>query len=319
MKLLTALTTGRGREQGRAPRAAMTLIIIVALLAGLALFSGCGRGQVTVTDDAGRQVALDRTPRKIVSMAPSNTEILFALGLGERVVGVTNYCNYPPETTGVAKVGDAWAPDYEKIVSLQPDLVLAVGTAASELVKGLEGYGLKVLVLQADTVDKVAADVELVGRVTGVEKAAKRLAADVLARLAAVEKKMSGIPSADRPSVFWVLDNSLWTVGPGSFVHDVILQAGGRNVAESTGQAYSQFSLEGLLEADPDIIIIPVLDPSVPAALAGLPGWAGLTAVKTGRVYQVDPDVVSRPGPRIAEAVETVAALLYPNLFGGGQ
>lgn len=202
MKLPAALPTGRGREQGRGPRAAMALVVIMALLAGLALFSGCGRDKVTVTDDAGRQVALDRTPRKIVSMAPSNTEILFALGLGERVVGVTNYCNYPPETAGVAKMGDAWAPDYEKIVSLQPDLVLAVGTAASELVKGLEGYGLKVLVLQADTVDKVAADVELVGRVTGVEKAAKRLAADVLARLAAVEQKTSGIPSADRPSVF---------------------------------------------------------------------------------------------------------------------
>jgi iron complex transport system substrate-binding protein len=300
----------------------MALVVILALLAGLALFSGCGRGKVTVTDDAGRQVALDRTPRKIVSMAPSNTEILFALGLGERVVGVTNFCNYPPEATGVAKVGDAWAPDYEKIVSLQPDLVLAVGTAASELVKGLEGYGLKVLVLQADTVDKVAADVELVGQVTGVAKAAKRLAADILARLAAVEQKTSGIASADRPSVFWILDNSgnvLWTVGPGSFVHDVILQAGGRNVAESTGQAYSQFSLEGLLEADPDVIIIPVLDPSVPTALAGLPGWADLTAVKNGRVYQVDPDIVSRPGPRIAEAVEKVAALLHPNLFGEGQ
>jgi iron complex transport system substrate-binding protein len=303
------------------PRLRALTLVLVALALAIAV-AGCifGGGRVMVTDDAGRQITLEQAPEKIVSMAPSNTEILFALGLGERVVGVTTYCDYPDETADVAKVGDSYSPDYEKIISLEPDLVLAVGTADSELVKGLEGYGLTVCVLQAETVAQVPDDIELVGQVTHAGKAAKTVADDVRARIKTVSDRISGTAPADRPVVFWCLDDLLWTVGPGSFVNDVIAIAGGQNIGATLGQAYGQFSLESLLEADPGVIIIPILDPAVPGKLAQLDGWETLTAVKSGRVYQIDPDIVSRPGPRIAEAVEKVAGLLYPSLFGdGGQ
>jgi iron complex transport system substrate-binding protein len=293
------------------------LLIIVALA-----FTATGcmflRGKLVVTDDAGREIVLDRAPQRIVSMAPSNTEILFALGLGDRVVGVTTYCNYPPEAVGVAKVGDSYAPDYERIVSLKPDIILAVGTADSELVKGLEGYGLKVFVLQANSVAEVPDDIELVGRLLRVEKEARDLANSIRTRIQTVSSRLASPAPAAKPSVFWCLDNLLWTVGPGSFVNDVITLAGGQNIGGNLGQPYGQFSLESLLEADPEVIIIPLLDPAVPGELARLEGWGTLTAVRTAHVYQIDPDIVSRPGPRIAEAVEQVAALLHPILFGSG-
>lgn len=294
--------------------AALVLAVLVAVLAA----GGCSRGPrpISVLDDAGREVSLERPPERIVSMAPANTEILFALGLGDKVVGVTSLCNYPPEVAGIEKVGDSFSPDYEKIVALNPDLVLAVGTADSQLVKGLEGYGLKVFVLQAESVADVADDIELVGKVTGAEDRARKVAGDLRARVDAVRKKLEPVADDAKPTVFWVLDGDLWTVGPGSFVDDLITQAGGRSIAGTIGLPYGQLSLETVLEADPDVIIIPVLDPSVPAALEAKVGWDTLTAVRNGRVYQVDPDAVSRPGPRIAEGLEEVAALLYPDVFG---
>lgn len=303
-------TRERGRLFSRLVRV-LVLLVIVSLVAG-----GCalvGKRGVSAVDDAGREISLERAPRRIVSMAPSNTEILFALGLGERVVGVTSWCNYPPETAGVEKVGDWWAPDYEKIVALEPDLVLAVGTAESELVKRLEGLGLKVFILQAETVLQVPEDIEQVAAITGVPEKGAEVASDLRRRIEAVQGRVGVVTEGERPTVFWVLDADLWTVGPGSFVHDLIVLAGGVNIAGTLVQAYGQLSLETVLEADPDVIIIPLLDPSLPEALGRLSGWASLRAVRDGRVYQIDPDVVSRPGPRIADALEEVAKLLYPS------
>lgn len=285
-------------------------LLVVTAVTGCGLFGG--DGPRTVVDSVGREVTLERSPKRIVSMAPSNTEILFALGLGDRVVGVTNFCNYPPEAADIEKVGDHWAPDYEKIVALEPDLVLAVGTAESQIVKDLESYGLKVFVVEAETVDEVADNVELVGRITGAVKEAEALAGDIRSRIDAVRQRVAETAVGERPSVFWVLDSMLWTVGPGSFVHDLITVAGGENVAASSGQAYCQFSMESLLAADPDVIIMPIIDPAAADALAANEGWESLTAVKEGRVHMIDPDIVSRPGPRIAEAIERVAAILYP-------
>jgi len=304
----------RETRNGRALTRVLTTAVIIAALtlcgAGCALF-GAG-GPLSVVDSAGREVSLDKAPEKIVSMAPSNTEILFALGLGERVVGVTTYCNYPPEAGSVEKVGDSYAPDYEKIVALEPDLVMAVGTASSQLVQDLENYGLPVFVLQAATVDDVAGNIELAGEITGARDEAAGLAADIRERIEAVEERVARVAAENRPTVFWCLDSMLWTVGPGSFVHDLITKAGGDSIGKTLGQPYGQFSMESLLEADPDVIIIPLLDSSVRETLAGLDGWASLTAVKEGRVYEIDPDTVSRPGPRIAEAIETIAGILYP-------
>lgn len=292
---------------------ALTLLVS-GLAGGCGLFGGSG-GPVSAVDAGGREIKLDQPPDRIISLAPSNTEILFALGLGDRVVGVTSYCNYPAETAAVEKIGDYWSPNYEAIVALEPDIIFAVGTPDSQQVVDLEGYGLSVFLLQAATVEQVAGDIRLIGAVTGATEAAEALAADVSERITSITATLAPVADAERPSVFWVLDSGLWTVGPGSFVHDVITLAGGRNVAADLGQAYAQYSMESLLAADPDVIIVPLLDATLGDALAALEGWDSLRAVQEGRVYQVDPDIVSRPGPRIAEAIETVAGLLYPDLF----
>lgn len=294
-------------------------IIVLALVAtglssGCSLFGG-GKRPVAAVDAGGREISLEEAPGRIVSLAPSNTEILFALGLGDRVVGVTNYCNYPAEVAGVEKVGDYWSPNYEAIVALEPDLILAVGTPDSQQVIDLEGYGLTVFLLQAETVEQVPEDIRLIGTITGATEAAEALAGEVTGRIDAVKAAVGSVAATDRASVFWVLDSGLWTVGPGSFVHDLITLAGGSNVATDLGQAYAQYSMEGLLQADPDVIIVPLLDSTLGDALTALEGWDSLRAVREGRVFQVDPDVVSRPGPRIAEAIELVAGLIYPDLF----
>ncbi len=268
----------------------------------------------TITDGAGRQVTLSGMPQRLISMAPANTEILFALGLGARVLGVTTWCNYPPEVQAIERVGDAWAANYERILALRPDLVLAAGTAESEIVIRLEALGIPVLVVNAPTAAGVVEQLLMVGSATHAVERANEVAKDMRERMEEIRARVA-TPTHDRPTVFWVLDDQLWTVGPGSFVHDLIDQAGGRNVAEEVGVPYAQYSLEALLQADPDVIIVATLAPGSVAGLSALPGWAELTAVKTGRVHPVDGDLVSRPGPRIVEGLELLARLLHPKQF----
>jgi iron complex transport system substrate-binding protein len=307
-------------------RSVAAAILTLLILASSALSSGCLLSRevrdnrkagfpMTIKDAAGRQVKLSAISKRIISMAPSNTEILFALGLGDRVVGVTSWDNFPPEATAKEKVGDAFNPNYEKIVGLKPDLVLAVGTAQSEIVKKLDGMGLPTFVLQAASLAAVYDEILLVGRVTGASAKADELVASMKAKEAAVAAKVGPLANDRRPRVFWLLDDSLWTVGPGSFVHDLLTKAGGRNVAASAAKPYLQFSMESLLKEDPDVIIIGALAPDIAAKAKKLIGWDMLTAVKKGRVFAVDGDLVSRPGPRVNDGLQTVARLLYPDLF----
>lgn len=302
-------------KRGTARRAA-ALVAVLAVMASL--LSGCslfGPKTTAVTDDAGRQVEIKGQPKRIVSMAPSNAEILFALGLGDRVVGVSNYDNYPKEASGKEKVGDAFNPNYEKIAALKPDLVMAVGTAQSEIIKKLEGYKINVMVLNARKVRDVLNDITLVGKITGTSAKAAEITSAIDKKLNDVQAKAATIPADKRPTVFWVLDAGLYTVGPGSFIDDLITLAGGRNLAGDAKQDYPQFSQEALIARDPDVIIIPLIDPTLADQLKAIKGWDKLKAVKQGHVYTIDPDIVSRPGPRIATAVETVAKLLHPDLF----
>ncbi|MHB0884929.1 MAG: ABC transporter substrate-binding protein [Bacillota bacterium] len=296
----------------RAVALAVSLAAVISLVAGCSLF---GPKTTTVSDDAGRQVQLTGQPERVVSMAPSNAEILFALGLGDRVVGVTNYDNYPAETATKEKVGDAFNPNYEKITALKPDLVLAVGTAQSQIVQKLEGYKVKVMVLNAKKVRDVLADITLVGKITGTTAKAAEITGAMDKKLNDIQAKVAAVPAEQRPTVFWALDNTLYTVGPGSFVDDLITLAGGRNIAADAKQDYPQFSQEELLARDPDVIVIPLLDESMKPQFKAIKGWDKLKAVKTNRVYFIDPDIVSRPGPRITAGVEEVAKMLHPDLF----
>lgn len=260
-------------------------------------------------------MTLPSTPQRIISLAPAYTEILFALGLGDRVVGVTNFCNKPEEAKSKEKVGDAFNLNLEKIVSLKPDLVFVTGTSESAYVKDIEKLGYPVFVSSPATIDDVLSLIEKIGEVTGKSREARRLVDSMRSSLSEITSKVQS-SGANRASVFVAIDPDLWTVGPGSFVHDVITRAGALNVVADAAQPYLQVSMETLLERSPDAILIAFPKESY-HLLESRTGWSSLEAVKNGRVFFIDPDLISRPGPEIVKAVEAVARALYPEAMGG--
>lgn len=312
------LSSGNSTRARVRPGRALSLFVVLALLLELSLstiaLSGCG-GPKTFQDMAGRTLTLSSTPKRIISLAPAYTEILFALGLGDRVVGVTNFCNKPEEAKSKEKVGDAFNLNREKIVALKPDLVFVAGTAESAYVKEIEKLGYPVFVSSPATVDDVFSLIEKVGEITGKSKEARRLVDSMKSSLNEITTKV--VPSGGKKaSVFVAIDPDLWTVGPGSFVHDVITRAGAVNVVADAAQPYLQVSMETLLERSPDAILVAFPKESY-HLLESRTGWSSLRAVKEGKVFFIDPDLISRPGPDIVKAIEAVARALYPEAAGG--
>ncbi|MCS7285816.1 MAG: ABC transporter substrate-binding protein [Anaerolineae bacterium] len=269
---------------------------------------------MTVTDPAGRQVTIKAEPKAIVSLAPSITEILYALGLEDKVVGVTEFCNYPPEAQAKPKVGGFADVSIEKLLALNPDLVLVSSIHIAQVLPELEKLGLTAAVIDAHDLPQVLDSILLVGKMTGREKEAEALVAEMRKRMDAVTKAVEG---RKRPKVFWELSSDLWTVGPGSFVHDLIVRAGGENIA--TGQPYLQLTSEAIISADPEVIILADHPYGETAeTVAKRPGWNKITAVKEGRIVELtqeQTDIVSRPGPRVIDALELIARTLHPDAF----
>jgi len=271
---------------------------------------------VTITDDAGRTVTITKAPQRIVSLAPSNTEILFALGLGDRVVGVTEFCNYPPEATKKPKVGGFSKINIEKVVELQPDLVLAADLHIPEVLPNLEKLKLTVLVLNAPDLPGVLKGIRLVGKATGQERAAEMVTSQMQQRADAVAQAVKG---RKRPRVYWELDNTLWTAGPGSLIQDLIDRAGGENIAANAQKAWIQLTAEAIIAANPEVIVL-ADHPFGESAktVAARPGWSAISAVASKRIVELtqeQTDIVSRPGPRIVDALELIARVLHPDAF----
>ncbi len=276
---------------------------------------------LAATDDLGRKVTLASIPRRIVSLAPSNTEILFAVGAGDQVVGLTKYCNYPPEAAaGRTAVGGFTADSIsvEKVLALQPDLVMAAGSSQKPVIEALGQAHVTVLALDAQNLDGIYKNILLAGQVTGHTPRAGALVDDMRRRVAAVSAKVKAIPAGARLKVFYeVWDEPLMTAGPTTFIHQVIELAGGSNIFADAAQEYPQVSPEAVIERDPDVILGPSSHGSalVASKIAARPGWQPVKAVRQGRIAIVDGDVISRAGPRIVDALESVAKLLYPDYF----
>ena len=286
---------------------------LTVLLVGVLLLSGCA-SEKTYKDGLGAEIKVKGVPKRIVSLSPAHTETLFALGLGDKVVGVTDLCNRPSEAQGIEKVGDAFNLNLEKLVSLKPDLVICPGTRdfVAESVKEVQRAGLLAYVSGPETIDEILEDIKNLATILAVEKAGEKLAGDISDRLAS----LAGAYQDDSiPSVFLCVDPDLWTAGPGSFVHDLLVASGGKNIVEDTGMQYFKISMEELLSADPDIILVTVPE-EYAGPLLSQPGWASLTAVKNDKVFFLDPDLVSRPGPSVVEAVKEIGRYLHP---GGDQ
>lgn len=270
---------------------------------------------ITVKDDVGRRVTITKEPQKIISTAPSVTEILFALGLGEKVVGVSTFCNYPEEAKTKEKIGTFQSPNIEKILSLKPDLIVATGGVQRQVVEKIEQLGIPIFVSYPRTLEDVIKSIYTIGRICGAEKNAKDLGFDLKLRIAKVTSKVAKAKS--KPKVFFELwHEPLMSAGPGSFIDDLIKKAGGINIVGSVKSAYPIFSLEQLVKEDPDIII--GAESSMggnPLEISKRPGWNNLKAVKNQKIYTINDDIVFRSGPRLVSALEIIAKYLHPELF----
>lgn len=270
---------------------------------------------LTITDDAGRQVTIKAAPQRIVSLAPSNTEVVYALGQGGLLVGDTEYSDYPPDAKNKPKVGGYAEIDLEKVVGLSPDLVLATSIHTQGVVPEMEKRGLVVVVVEPKNVEDVATKVAFIGQLIGASDPASRLSAQLKNRIDAVSSQVASAKT--KPRVFYEIDKTLFTPGPGSFIDDMIARAGGANIAADAKSAYAQLTPEVIIARDPEIIFLgDMYFGETPDKVMARPGWANLSAVKAGRILPLpDENLFSRPGPRVVEGLEWLARSLHPDLF----
>ncbi len=275
----------------------------------------------TITDDLGVEITLDGPPRRIVSISPGMTEIIFALGEGDRLVGVTDFCDYPAGAADKERIGGMTNPSIEKVVGLDPDLTLITRGAPIEVVKALRAAGLPVIGKSAATLADVIKLVRDIGGYLDVNAEAERVAEGLQLRLSSVKQQAEGLyPDGDGPSVLMIIGlEPVFVAGPGSFVDDMIELCGGRNVVGGEGEeevsAWPQYSLERIVEHDPEVILSALSGHEMDeggtlARLRGLAGWCELTAVKRGRVHDIDGDIMLRTGPRLLDGLEETARLI---------
>lgn len=297
-------------------------VVLLLILALAIAFAGCGSTEVngglnTYVDDLGRSVEVIESPERIISLAPSNTEILFALGLGDRVVGVDDFSDYPAAVNGLPRVGGI-EPNYEAILELEPDVIFSIAMSPEVLDRFAE-LNIPVVVIQPGSYGEIAEGINLIGDITGASAEAEQLNAKMNAEVAAITAKIKDISKADRPVVVyevWYDDTTgLMTAGPGSFLHDIIVLAGGVNVAEGANYPWPTLSMEELIDKDPEVIISTFEGSYQDLVQGKRDGWQSISAVSTGRIALVDPNIVSRPGPRITEGIRALAEAFYPELF----
>lgn len=272
-----------------------------------------------IRDSFGRTVQVNQIPQRIVSLAPSVTETLFALGLGDRVVGVTDQCDYPQEAKVKEKTGGFAKPSVEKILALEPDLVIGSGMH-HEIAIELGKIGVPAAFFEPKTVADTLNCILLTGRITGSLDRAERLVDEMTGEIELVRSKVSGIPDSDKPKVYYeVWYEPLMTAGPGTVIDDLIKLAGGVNVAADAVKAYPEYSVEALVSRNPDVMIHSYGHGSSqapdPEAIRQRPGWQTVAFVRTNQIQQIDANLLTRPGPRITEALLKMAKAIHPELF----
>lgn len=276
---------------------------------------------MTLTDDLGRVVTIDKVPTKIISLAPSNTEILFALGLEDRVVGVTRFCDYPDEALAKGKVGGFSDIDVEKVVAIQPDLILATDIHKQEVIPALERLGFTVIALVPHNLDEIMESIILIGKVAGAEEAASQIVEDMEEKIKVITNKTANLKEAEKLRVLYVIwHEPIMSVGTDTRIHELIEKAGGINIAQVAGEGYPTLALEEVIVANPQVIIANVEDYeggeiSLQFVL-NESRLGGVEALVEGRVYGIDADLTNRPTPRIVEALELMAKMIHPEIFG---
>lgn len=312
----------------RKTRALFVLGIIVAIVVsfGLGYFSASltirplAPTGPTLVDDAGRVVSIPLEVTRIVTLAPSTTELAFAIGLGPRVVCVADFSDYPPEVTNdtqYPKIGTWPSVNLEVLSACDPDLVLEAGIQPASDIERMEAVGFVVFVLDAKSVAGVLQDVRLLGLATGRRAEALAVADALQARIDVVVSKTSNATLTPYFPRVYLEFFPFWTFGPGSFGNDLILLAGGRNIAGNTTTAFPQLSNEFIIVANPEVIVYTVgpYTQTTKQDIASRAGWDQIIAVKTDKIFTIDDNEVSRPGPRIVDALEDLARIVHPELF----
>ena len=278
----------------------------------------------TFIDGLGRTVNIEEMPETIISLAPSNTEILYALGLEDKVVGVTEYCDYPEAAQDKPKIGGFSTVDIERVVEIQPDLILAANKHKDDIIPALEGLGLTVFALDPKTLDELLEAITLVGEITGQEEAASLLVTEMSNRIEAVTGETDNLPAAQRLRVFYVTwHDPLMTVGSGALHNGLIQQAGGINIFQDLTENYPKISLEAVIEANPQVIITGIAmgtGKELPFEFISTePRLEDVDARINNRIYAITNDLVSRSGPRIVDALEQLAKMIHPEIFGEAE
>ena len=271
----------------------------------------------TFVDDLDRKIYLAKPPTRIVSLAPSVTEILYAIGAEQEIVGVTDFCNYPPAALEKPKVGYS-RPNLEVLVSLEPQLILAPPSfLRADLLAKLEQLKIPTFVLESKTVEGIYGHIQTIGRMIGRASEANEYTAVMRKEIATMTTLVADLP---RPTLLYVLNSEpLITVGPGSFIHHLIELAGGRNAAERATVPYPRLTMEEVLTQNPDILLFPI------GEFEGIPQseqdrwkrWDSLRAVQEGKLFQIQSDVLNRPGPRVIKGLRQLVTLLHPDVIPG--
>ncbi len=277
---------------------------------------------MTVTDDLGQTIELDGYPQAIISISPSTTEILFAIGAGEQLVGREDMSLYPEEALGIPSVGALWGElPTEAILAMEPDLIVAAEIISEDQAQALRDLGLNVY-WQANptTYEELWENLRDFAVLTGHEEETEILIADLEARVKTVQEKIMPLSYSHRPSVFYELDatdpSAPWTAGSGTFIDYIITMAGGFNAASELQGDYTQISTEELIAINPQTILLAdALYGVTPEIVAERPGWDAITAVAENAVYPIDPNIMSVPGPRLVNALEETAKILHPEVF----
>ncbi|OZS78470.1 cobalamin-binding protein [Tetzosporium hominis] len=272
--------------------------------------------EYTVTDDRGEDVTLPDVPETIVSLQPSNTEILFDLGVGDKVVGVTEFDTYPAEAADIERISDSMTINAERIIELDPDVVIAYTIGEDLQIAPLEEAGIPVFVIEtAATFEDVYGDIEQIATVVGEEDRGDELVEEIKAQIDAVTEKVASLETKKLTYFEISPAPDIWSAGEGSFQQEILKAAGIDNVFADQ-QGWFNVSAESIIEKNPEVILTTVNYVEDPIGeIKSRPAFDSITAVKEDAIFQVDSDIMSRPATRIGEAVELAAKTVYPELF----
>ena len=306
----------------------LVAVLILSILSGISCTTNSNNSQVeaasaafSITDDRDTKIDFSKPVDTIISLAPSNTEIVYFVGAEDKLIGRTDYCNYPEEVSSVDSIGGFYDPNKELIITKNPDVVLATGLhVTTGDVEYLENYGLTVIVINPETVGEIMDSIEIVGKLTGNEETAQNKVAELEERIDAVTVKTSLLTDAQKPRVLHVTwHDPLWTVGTSNHMNTVIVMAGGKNIfTDVSGDV--QVDSEQAVTRNPEVITVVTghgsnVNDSFNYLKATDSPYKNTDAYKNENINLVNADLVSRASPRIVDALELVAGILHPDLF----